>query len=241
LRYLFTIIFLYCSAIAFGQKMAGRITDKETGEPLFPVLVTNLLTRVSVLSDENGGYSIEAKAGEFVAFTFISYKAQQKKVPASIGTAEVDVQLQSVSILLDEAVINSLTKYQKDSIQRQTLYQRPLAAQRASFMSPVSALAEVFSKKSKQTFRFQKNFYNLETQQFVDSRYTPELVQTLTKLTGDTLAHFMNSFVMPYDYARTATDLELKMWIRSHYREYMKEEKFRQIPAIKDSLITPSH
>lgn len=217
--------------------MAGKITDKETGFPLYPVMVTNLITRESILSDENGHYSIPAKEGEYVAFTFISYKAQQKKMPFSFGTAEINIQLQSTSILLDEATISSLTKYQKDSLLRKQNFARPLAAQHASFMSPVSAFAELFSKKSRQTFAFQEHFHKTETQLFIDSRYTEELVQKLTNLHGDTLAHFMNAHPMPYDYSRTATDLELKMWIRDHYKEYMAKQQYKYIPVIKDTLI----
>lgn len=217
--------------------MVGRITDKERGYPLVPVMVTNLTTRESVLSDDDGHYSIDAKEGEYVAFTFISYKAQQKKMPFSFGTAEIDVQLQSTSILLDEAVISSLTKYQKDSILRKQNFARPLAAQHAGFMSPFSAFAELFSKKSQQTFRFQEQFHTTETQLFIDSRYTEEIVHKLTQLSGDTLAHFMNSNPMPYDFTRTASDLEFKMWIRDHYKQYMAEQGYRNIPRVRDSLI----
>jgi hypothetical protein len=241
LRYLITILLLLSAYLATGQKMAGRITDKETGFPLFPVMVTNLITRESTLSDENGHYTISATEGQYIAFTFISYKAQQKKMPFNFGTAEMNIQLQSTSFLLDEATISSFTKYQKDSLLRQQNFARPLAAQHAGFMSPFSALAELFSKTSKQTFRFQDQFYTSEPQLFIDSRYSPDLVHSLTKLNGDTLAHFMNSYNMPYDFARNATDLELKMWIRTQYKEYMAEQKYKNIPVIKDTLINAIH
>lgn len=242
LRFLLTICLLWSCTLSFGQKLTGRITDKETGKGLYPVAVTNLVTRYSVLSDENGGFSIDAKEGEFVAFTLMGYKAAQKKVPYSIGTAEINVELQSISYTLDEATINSLTKYQKDSLYRRTTYARPLAAQHAGIGSPFSLVAEQFSRKSKQTFKFQKDFYKWETGLFIDSRYTPELVHELTKLEGDTLAHFINTNVMPYDYARTATELELKMWIRSHYKEYMRLEKYKEIPKVRESMLAkPNH
>jgi hypothetical protein len=243
LRYLVAILVLFCSYIpSIGQVLIGRVTDKETGEGLYPVSVTNLSTRYSVLTDKDGNYSIEAKAGEFVAFTLMGYKAQQKTIPYSIGTAEVYITLQSISYVLDEAEIKALTKYQKDSIYRKETYQRPLAAKHAGIMSPFSVLAEQFSQKSKRTFKFQKDFYNWETQLFTDSRYTPELVHELTKFSEDTLAHFMYSYPIAYDYARTATELELKMWIRTNYKEYIKGERYKDIPRIKDSLLsTPQH
>jgi hypothetical protein len=92
-----------------------------------------------------------------------------------------------------------------------------------SVFSPASALAEQFNKKSKQRARFQTNFAKWENQKFIDTRYSPEQVNALTGLTGDTLAAFINAHPMPYDYARTATDLEVKMWIRYNYREWIKK------------------
>jgi hypothetical protein len=237
-RYLFIIYFLLLATASDAQKLVGRITDKESGLPLYPVAVTNLNTRITVLCEEDGSYNIDAKTGEAVAFTLMGYKAQQKTVPYSIGVAEVNVQMPALSYTLDEATVIGLTKYQKDSMYRRGTYARPLAARHAGFMSPFSVLAEQFSKKSKRTFKFQQDFYKWETGLFVDSRFTPELVNSLTGLDGDTLAHFMNTNAMPYEYARAATDLELKMWIRSHYKTYMKEERFKQIPKFKDSLLT---
>jgi hypothetical protein len=35
----------------------------------------------------------------------------------------------------------------------------------------------------------------------------------------------MYAYPMAYDFARTATDLELKMWIRDNYREWLKTQQ----------------
>jgi hypothetical protein len=70
----------------------------------------------------------------------------------------------------------------------------------------------------------------MEQDQFVDSRYTPDLVNTLTNLDGDTLAYFMHQYPMPHDYARTATALELKMWIRYNFKVFMQQtDSLRQL------------
>jgi hypothetical protein len=57
-------------------------------------------------------------------------------------------------------------------------------------------------------------------QKYVDTRYTASLVNKLTGLSGDTLATFMNTYPMEYEYARHATDLELKAWVRDNYKDY---------------------
>ena len=73
-------------------------------------------------------------------------------------------------------------------------------------------------------YEFQKTFAEEEVNKFIDTRYTTSLVAKLTGLTGDSVAHFMYDYPMPYDYARNATDLELKMWIRSSYKEWIKRK-----------------
>ena len=104
--------------------------------------------------------------------------------------------------------------------------------------TPELVLAEALSKSSKQKFRFQKNFNYWETEKFVESRYTPEVVAKLTGLTGDSLAAFMMVYPMPYEYARVVSDLELKMWVRNNYKEWIKSpqlpEYLRQ-ESLRDS------
>ena len=103
-------------------------------------------------------------------------------------------------------------------------------------MSPVTFIAEKLSKRSRRIFRFQKSFNYWEDQKFIESRYTPELVQQLTKLQGDTLAWFINANPIASDYARVASELELKMWIRDNYKAWLKNPQYP--PLIQDSSIT---
>ena len=153
--------------------------------------------------------------------------------PNSVLIANIDVTMDVAENDLKEFTFRSshLSKYQLDSIERQETYKIPLQRTPPNpFASPASAIAELFSKKAKMVYKFQENFYNGEIEKFVDTRYTPALVTKLTGITGDTVGHFMYAYPMRYDFARTATDLELKMWIRSNYKEWLKNPN-------RDSLI----
>ncbi len=224
MRYIFTILSLFACGFSMAQVLKGRVTDAATGKPLYPVTIVNMESRQNAYSDENGNFSIEVHSGDHVAFSYIGYKAQQKNLPAIAGDLEIEVKMQQVNYQLEEFTVRpGYTPYQIDSLERRSTFQRPLAFPHSSpFNSPVSAIASLFAPTTKATFRFQKNYAKWETQMFVDSRYSPELVMQLTGLTGDSVGNFMNSNPMPYDYARTATDLELKMWIRYNYKQWMK-------------------
>ena len=90
------------------------------------------------------------------------------------------------------------------------------------------------SKSYKQNKKFKENFQKEQEQKYIDTRYTQQLTSALTGLSGDTLVAFMNSYPMEYKFARTATDLELKMWVRGNYKDYMKP-KNRVMPAGRKS------
>lgn len=209
---------------AQAQVLRGTITDSATHRPLYPVTIVNLDTRESAYSDERGNYSIAIHPGNHVAYTYIGYKPQQRNIKYLLGDMQINVQMQGINYQLDEFTVRpGYTPYQVDSLQRRSTYQRPLALPHASpFNSPISAIAQLFAPTTKQTFRFQKNYAKWESQLFIDSRYSPELVTQLTGLTGDSLGNFMNASPMPYDYARTATELEIKMWIRYNYKQWLK-------------------
>lgn len=211
-----------------AQSLTGKVRDGETGLPLNAVQVTNQTNQLITYTSATGDFSINAKQGDKISFVFIGYKTQVKTVPASLGNSEMDIDLFKLSYQLDEFVFRSkYSQYQLDSMERKSTYQRALARQKSgSIMSPVTFLAEKLSHRSKQIFNFQKSFNYWEDQKFIETRYSPELVQQLTKLQGDTLAWFMNANPMPVDYARAASELELKIWIRERYREWIKNPQY---------------
>lgn len=205
-----------------AQTLKGKVVDAESHQVLYPVTVVNIRTQQSTYSQPNGTFEIDAHKGDKLVFTYVGYNTYHYLVTAVDNIVPISVQLRPKVYSLDEFIFApGLTQYQIDSIERAETYTPVMSRRKSSIMSPVSFLAERLSKRSKRIFKFQKDFNYWEGQRFIDTRYTTDLVEELTDLTGDSLAHFMNSNPMPFDYARTATPLELKMWIRTKYREWL--------------------
>ncbi len=226
MRYLVLILVLISHA-SEAQTLQGIVTDAATGKPLYPVTVVNLYTQQSTLTDDHGQYVIPAKQGNLIAFSFVGYKTVQKTKSFSTIITTMNVAMEQTEYQLEEFSIRPgiFSGYQLDSQERAAIYKLPLQRTHPNpFNSPVSALAELFSKTAKRTYAFQQIFEAGEIEKFVDSRYTPDLVARLTGLTGDSIGHFMYACQMPYDFARSATDLELKMWIRSNFKEWLKAQ-----------------
>jgi TonB-linked SusC/RagA family outer membrane protein len=75
-----------------AKPITGRVTD-EKGQPLPGVNVTVKGTTRSVVTDEKGGYSIEANENDIVAFSYLGYQIKEMKIS---NQAEVNVQLTEI-------------------------------------------------------------------------------------------------------------------------------------------------
>lgn len=239
-RLLLLTSFLALAIPGFAQTLRGVVKDGESRKPLAAVTIANLRTAQFAYTDANGAFTINAQKGDQISFTAMGYKAQEKTVPSALGVAEMQVDLFHLSYELEDFVYRpKYSPYQIDSIERKSTYQRALAREKSgSIMSPVTLLAEKLSKNSKQIFRFQKSFSYWEDQKFIESRYSPRLVQQLTGLTGDTLAYFINLYPIPYDYARVASELELKLFIKDNYKAWLAHPVYP--PAAIQSPASPA-
>ncbi len=219
-------LLLFFTTIVGAQSLQGVVTDAQTHKPLGGATVVNVISQQIAYTDANGFYTIPARQGDKVAFTYIGYKSVERIKPVSVVISTLNVSLERSAYDLQEVFLRpgKLTQYQIDSAERAAIYKLPLQRRPPSpFMSPASALAELFSKRAKRTYQFQKNFAAGEIEKFIDTRYTPELVTTLTGLTGDSIGYFMYAYPMSYDYARLASNLEIKMWIRDNYKSWVKK------------------
>lgn len=203
------------------------MTDVANAASMADVTVVNLNDGSTATTDSRGNFSIAANAGDRLQFTTTGYTTEIVNVPPNIPLLKV--QLSQQNIHLKEFVLHSeLTPFQKDSVAMHDLYQQELERKRIkpkvtglTVENPISSLAQAVSKRYKQNKQFKATFLKDEQQKFIDTRYTPKLVTTLTGFRGDSLAVFMNAYPMDYLFARAATDLELKMWVRDNYKRYI--------------------
>ena len=228
------LIFLFSSLAGRAQTVTGTVVDETTGKPLRGATVTSgKQPGLEVMTDGDGRFSIAGSGGETFQFTAPGYSLISRRVPEYLGSVPWKVTMHVFQANLEEVKVKPFSEgYQLDSFDRVSTYKRVLSRQRSSALSPVSFLMERISKKQRALFKFQEKFERMEDDRFIETRYTRELAGSLTGLTGDTLGNFMVDNPMPFDYARAATDLEIKMWIRAHYRDWILKD--RKIEVLKD-------
>lgn len=239
---LFCLIFFFIidAGVSSGQRIKGRIVDEEHATALSGVTVQNLRNNSRPgFSDEKGYYEIDATKGDSISFTLLGFAPQIVTYNGENEGWFSWITLKQVSYVIDTVVIGKgLTKYQKDSLEKREIYgkkvdYRPAKPQLPKLKeleagkpfvikAPISGFIEKRQKRYKRLKAFQERYAATETQNFIDSRYSDSLVATLTPLKDDSLAIFMRTYPMPYAFARAASDLEIKMWIRHNYREWLQ-------------------
>lgn len=232
MKVIFLLLSFCCfSGACFSQVLEGVVTDYDAGTAMAGVVLRNVETNQGGTTNADGKFKIRASKNDEIEFSYLGYYSFRMRMPEASNVFR-RLSLKKKLFELDEIEIRpDYTPYQLDSIERRKTYNLALnrgfasSSVLGSVFSPASALAEQFDKKSKQIKRFQENYFKWEDQKFIDTRYSFGEVEKLTNLHGDTLAAFINTYPMPVDYARTASDLEIKMWIKYNYREWIKKPR----------------
>jgi hypothetical protein len=228
-----------------AQTVSGRVENEEDGAPVTNVLIQNLNHKdINTVSDEKGHYSIETRIGDSLRFSLLGFSSRVLIFNGENGYWFKSVLMKTEHQMLDNVVIKAgPTKYQQDSIDNRSIFgkkvdEKPIrfglsksggvSAGNGGFgiklEGILSAPLQRMSKSYKRQKRFQKRYKADEKQFYIDSRYIADSVTVLTGLKGDAVNLFMQVYPMSYEYAKGASDMEIKMWIKYNYKLWMKRE-----------------
>ncbi len=93
------------SLLAQQRKITGTVTSPVNGAPLSGVSVKVKGERTGVQTDASGMYTINAKTGDVLQFSYVGFDIIEQKVSTS---SEVSVVLKSKDNSLDEAVVTAM-------------------------------------------------------------------------------------------------------------------------------------
>ncbi len=216
---------LPCSV--YGQQFRGRIFDGASSRPLATVLVTNTRSGALWVSDSAGNIAFTAYPGDVVSFQHPAYHDRELRInsyedPVSIALTKAPIQLAEVKVL------SPLLRYRQDSIFNHQFFRKELgyASSKAEMnysggigtSGLISELALSLSGKKKYYKRFAGEMAMLEELRYSSIRYTPEMVAAQTGLDDSAASAFILKHPMTNEFVRTASELELKMWVREQYR-----------------------
>jgi len=98
--------------IIIYQNVTGKVVSTE-GEVLTNVSVFNINTRKGTVTSEKGIFSIEAKAGDVLVFTYVGFKPSQHKVSATNG---IYIEMAPQEVNMDEFVATGYQSIRKNNM-----------------------------------------------------------------------------------------------------------------------------
>ncbi len=220
------MLFLISVSTRAQTIVSGKITDSKYHVPLYPATVFDTTSGVATYADSAGQYRINVKGGDVILFSYLGFYSKRYIVPERLEYITHNVELTSKKQKLQAVEIRAPTPYQRDSLDRIKTFGHYLSLPVAHLIDPQFSNGitfhpfTYFSKGERRKRKFHKRYKKFEKEAFVDSRYTPQLVQKLTGLRKDTLRLFMFHHRPTYAYTRYASKLEFWSWITLHYKSW---------------------
>ena len=212
-----------------GQTKAVVVNDLK--QPMEYVLVVNQRTQEYSYTNYDGRFKLKTDEADTVIFMLAGYKALKiatTRLPDTITLRQLSYSMQEVEVTPElerfekehQEMLETYDKTFQDAKRKPKVYGYAGGMAGITVDGLISNFATKVSGKKKKAKRFAKDFEQTENDKFISLRYNPEVVMSATKTTKDSAVVFIREHPMEYDYAKTASSLELLMWIRYHFRQW---------------------
>ncbi|MEO6850926.1 MAG: hypothetical protein ABI203_04330 [Mucilaginibacter sp.] len=214
---------------AYGQQVLtvkGVVFKKNSSERLAKVLITNLNSHAVMISNDLGVFTIKGVIGDTLLVSKFEYAPQKRIV---INADDLPVYMQPV-IELNGVTIKDQTKKQElnevmKQYHSQGIFNDGNSLPFWQFVnSPLTGLYNLFGKGPADARRFAAFSKNEQEATAVDSRYTKELVKSITKLPDDEVIKFMQIFTPSFEDIKQWNDYQLISYIKKSFTYYQKNK-----------------
>ena len=219
--------------------MQGSVYDYTNRQPIDAVSVI-CTCGTGVVTDSNGHYSIRVSTRDSVYFSYLGKNTMKYPVDTinNINAFEVGLHI-DVKWLPEVKVMSH--NYRLDSIQNRRdyakvfEYKKPgLAISRnsGSYVPgavtvglDLDALINMFRfRRNRQLQSFQNRLLKEEQDNYIDHRYSVQLVKQLTQLEDPELDSFMTAYRPDYELLQEMNDLELGYYIQLCFKDYTQQK-----------------
>lgn len=222
--------------VMVNAQTTGIVQDS-AGRALEKVLVINKRTHDYTYTDAGGSFKLKTIPADTVVFMMVYYDTKQMAATALQGAEPV--RLQPISYSLDEVEIKpEMERYLQEHQEMLKTYKKAFDdAEREPKLKPHAGtypgvtidglftdIAARVSGKKKRDKHFKEEFERMEQEKFIAIRYNPELVMSTTHTDRDSAIAFIRDNPMELDFATEASALELQMWIRYNYKQWLNKD-----------------
>lgn len=211
---LLLVLFFACSSTAVSAQgyIYGKTIDSATRKIIDLATITNLSKGRSVVSDDNGRFTIMVEEGDRVIVSCSGYDYVNIIVNSEMMNDTMTVKLNVLSAILPEAIVSAkseYSRYQIDSMQRRLQHRALVKPTEKTIGGPangsgfgISINLDRYSKQERQSRQARDLFDIIEEEAYINSRFTKEDVTMYTGMKGEGVVEFMNLYRPKYDWLR---------------------------------------
>ena len=225
----------------------GQVTIHGT---VYNMYRTRPLDRVSVMSnsgrgtvtDSLGNYQITVSSDDSISFSYLGRATAKYAVKGLNPFNNFDIALHVDATTLREVSVMPRS-YNNDSLQNRKDYEKyfdfkkpnPFTLSDGSAGLGMGAgfdldqIIRYFQfDRTRRLLAFQRRLEEDEQDKYIDHRFNPSMVLSVTQLTGDALDSFMAKYRPSYNFCKRATDYDLLEYTKLAFTEYQKDQNDRK-------------
>lgn len=195
--------------------------DYDDGKRIAGVEILNLGSKEKILTNTMGIFSIKGNEGD----TLIITKSGYNEIKTILnGSADIIIRLKPSFQLQEVNVYGQSKKDQLDDVmndfRKKGNYYNGKPPALAYIFNPISSLYGLFGKTPKNARRFQ-SYMNFELEQsLIDRKFTINLVEAGTSLSGEDLINFMDIYRPSFHQAESWNEYDARAYIKKSFDDF---------------------
>jgi hypothetical protein len=242
-----TLLILNGLPMQSAAQVSGLVMDIDTRHRLGRVFIYNPTNDEGVFNNARGEFTIDAQPGDLLIAAVESFFVDTIRVPDS---KVVIFTLKRSSILLPEVsvvMIQSPEDRLKANMEKFSSAYRKGAKGDYFSVGPtgaglnIDAIYNLFSKEAKNARKLQSIIEEDYKQSVIDYKFSKELIQRLTGLTGKSLDDFMQQYRPSYEFIAHANEYQIAQYIQKQLSQYRLHPGARRLPPLSERFKNPSN
>jgi len=235
MRYSICIVFLCLGITVSAQRKTerwGYLRDSVTNEAIALASVTNLKTKITVMTSANGLFRIELKEDEVLSFAAVGYHFDTIHYNKSFLTQDtLSLYLKPLTHSLGNVTVTArgMSRYQLDSIERRKDFLQDIVNYTIPTVSQANSGAGIalnldrFSRHEKEKRKRFAFFDSNEKEEYINYRFPASLVKKYTSLKDDQLQQFMQQYRPSSEWLRkNKNEEDLEYYINDKLKLFFK-------------------
>jgi len=233
MKHFLLLSFIILTLSSNAQFINGIIKDSATNQPITFAFVTNINTNKTTLSNKTGYFSVNTKPTEIISIAAVGYAFDTIHITTEmLNKKEIVFLLNPLSHTLPSIIVKSniYTIYQLDSMERRKAF----FGTRNQHTQPVFSIAnsgagiglnlDHFYKTDRDKRKAINLFTQIENEQYINYRFTPQLILKYTSLSADSTLLFMQQYRPAYKWLRKyTTEEDMLYYINDKLKLFLKK------------------